>query len=51
MRNQMEIPEKYANRPNLYRLACELASCENPDRVLNALKDVLSANVKGGPEA
>ena len=47
----MEIPEKYADRPNLYRLACELASYENPDRVLNALKPILSANVKGGTEA
>ena len=51
MRNQMEIPEKYANRPNLYRLACELSTYKEPYRVLNALKDVLSANVKGGPEA
>lgn len=47
----MKIPEKYANRPNLYRLACELSTYENPDRVLNALKAVLSANVKGGQEA
>lgn len=42
----MEIPKKYANKPNLWRLACELAKCKEPDKVLNALAAVLS-NGKG----
>ena len=44
------IPEKYADRPNLYRLACELSTYEDPYRVLNALVALLSRK-KGGPEA
>ena len=31
------IPEKYANKPNLWRVAQELATYEDPYRVLNAL--------------
>ena len=45
------IPEKYANRPELYRVACELASYENPHKALNALKAVLNADTKGGRAA
>ena len=51
MSNSEKLEELRAKKPNLYRLACELASYENPDRVLNVLKSFLSANVKGGPEA
>lgn len=34
------IPEKYANRPNLWRVACELSKFKNPDKVLAALVTV-----------
>ena len=30
----MEIPEEYANKPNLWRLACELSKFEDPEKVL-----------------
>lgn len=30
-------PPEYANRPNLWRLYCEIARCKHPDLVLNAL--------------
>ena len=43
------IPEKDADRPELYRVACELASYENPHKALNALTAVLNADTKGGP--
>ena len=36
------IPEKYANRPNLWRVACELSKSGNPDKVLDVLAVVLS---------
>ena len=44
-----KIEELRAKKPNLYRVACELAACEDPYRVLNALKAILSANEKGEP--
>ena len=31
------IEEARTNYPNLWRAACELARCKNPDRVLAAL--------------
>ncbi len=46
----MKIPEKYADRPNLYRVACELAKSKDPDKILDVLAAVLSAGMKGGPE-
>lgn len=33
-------PPEYANYPNLWRVACELAQCKNPDKVLAALVTV-----------
>ena len=36
-------PEKYAHLPNLWRVACELAKCKEPDKVLNALAAILSS--------
>lgn len=41
-------PARYANKPRLYRLACELSTYENPYRVLNALKAILSTGAKEG---
>lgn len=34
MTNSKYRPEDY---PNLWRVACELARCKNPDKVLDAL--------------
>ena len=34
------IPEKYADRPNLWRVACELSTYRNPRGVINALAAV-----------
>ena len=28
----MEIPKKYANTPNLWRLACELSKFKEPEK-------------------
>lgn len=33
-------PPEYANRPNLWRLACVIARCKNPDKVLSVLLTV-----------
>lgn len=35
---------KYINRPNLLRVATELARCKNPDKAL----DVMELALKGG---
>lgn len=29
-------PKQYANRPNLWRMACELSKFKNPHAILNA---------------
>lgn len=33
--NQVKIPEKYADTPNLWRLACELSKFKNPYKTLD----------------
>ena len=43
----MNIPEKYADRPNLYRVACELANSKDPDKTFDALAAILKAGMKG----
>lgn len=35
---------KYTNRPNLLRVATELARCKNPDKAL----DIMQMALKGG---
>ena len=36
---------KFGDRPNLLRVAAELAKCKDPDRVLEALRLVLKRSV------
>lgn len=36
-------PEYYASKPNLLRVAQEIAACENPERIANALMSMLEA--------
>lgn len=36
---------KYTNRPNLLRVAAELASYKNPGKVLNTVRSVLESSV------
>lgn len=36
---------KYTNRPNLLRVAAELASYKNPSKVLNTVRSVLESSV------
>ena len=45
----MSINEKYANRPNLLRVAKELATYEEPDRVAEALVAMISAVIPKKP--
>ena len=45
------LEELRAKKPNLYRVAYELSTYEDPYRVLNALVALLGADVKGGPAA
>ena len=33
----MKTPEEYANRPNLWRLACELSKFDNPYKAADLL--------------
>lgn len=44
-------PPKYANYPNLWRVACELARCKNPDKVLAALVAVAPPSLEQEKEA
>ena len=37
----LPIPEQYKNTPNIYRLACDIASSEHSDKILAALPLVL----------
>ena len=39
----MHQPEYYTSRPNLLRVAQEIATYKNPDRVVNTLSAVLAA--------
>ncbi len=39
-------PPEYANYPNLWRVAREIARCENPDRVLDGLLAVAGSVLK-----
>lgn len=39
-----QIPEKCADKPNLWRVACELARYEHPDRILDALRALLESD-------
>lgn len=41
------IPKQYADKPNLWRVACELSTYKEPHKVLNALMAILSADMKG----
>lgn len=34
------IPEKYADTPNLWRVACELSRCKNPYKILDLMLDL-----------
>ena len=38
---QLPVPEKYANKPNLWRLACELVKFEDPNQALGLLKTAI----------
>ena len=46
----IRLEELQSKKPNLYRVACELSTHEDPYRVLNALAVLLSEK-KEGPEA
>ena len=41
----MEIPKKYANTPNLWRLACELSKFKNPYKACDMLLALADAGV------
>lgn len=45
----MEIPEKYANTPNLYRVACELAKFKDPYKALNVMLALAGPLLKEAP--
>ena len=47
MSNSEKLEELRAKKPNLYRVACELATYEKPYEVLDALMKILSAGMKG----
>lgn len=47
----MNIPEKYRDRPNLWRLAVELSKLDNPERTVNALFSAISAYAGTEPPA
>lgn len=44
----MKIPEKYANKPNLWRLACELSKFKEPEKALNLLLAIAGPTLKEG---
>ncbi|MBD5168889.1 MAG: hypothetical protein HDT20_01995 [Oscillibacter sp.] len=50
MNNKEKLEELRAKKPNLYRVACELASFERPYAVLAALEAVLRAGMKEEPQ-
>ncbi|MBD5152250.1 MAG: hypothetical protein HDT16_07135 [Oscillibacter sp.] len=45
MNNNEKLEELRAKKPNLYRVACELASFERPYAVLAALEAILKAGM------
>lgn len=42
--NDQDFKKKYANRPNLLRVATELAKCKQPDRTF----EIMCMALKGG---
>lgn len=44
------IPEKYANRPNLWRLACELSKFKDPYKAINILLALAGPLLEQGKE-
>lgn len=42
----MKIPEKYANKPNLWRLACELSKFNEPYKAVDALRTLAGPLLK-----
>lgn len=38
----MPIPEQYADRPNLWRVVCELSKFKNPNKAADALLAMLT---------
>ena len=42
----MEMPKKYANTPNLWRLACELSKFKEPEKALNLLLAIAGPMLK-----
>lgn len=45
------MESKFANRPNLLRVATELAGYKNPDKILNAVKLVLEGGADDSTNA
>lgn len=43
--NRKVIDNKYANRPNLFRVAMELARCKNPEKTLKGMELILEGSV------
>lgn len=41
------IPEKYADRPNLWRVACELSKFKEPDKALDMLLALAGPMLRG----
>ena len=42
----MKIPEKYADTPNLWRVACKLSKFKNPYKAVDALLAVAGPMLK-----
>lgn len=40
------VPKKYANKPNLWRVACELAKLKEPYKALNMLLAMAGPKLK-----
>ena len=41
----IDVAKKYADRPNLLRVAVELTKCRNPDKALGAMRLALKGGV------
>ena len=39
-------PEQYADKPNLWRLACELATFKEPYKAMNSLLGIIKVSAK-----
>lgn len=45
------LESKYTNKPNLLRVAAELAGYKNPDKVLESMKLVLESSVDNSTDS